>query len=118
MEIIVSESNRLSKILEEFLRFVRPQERRVAAFDVAGNIQEVLDLFRLSDEVSDAHAIEVDVAPALLAALGRPRPDPADHLQRRQERRARDAGRAARSRSRAARTAPGIASSFATPAAG
>ena len=30
MEIIVSESNRLSKILEDFLRFVRPQERRVA----------------------------------------------------------------------------------------
>ncbi|MGE5413043.1 MAG: two-component system sensor histidine kinase NtrB [Syntrophomonadaceae bacterium] len=64
MEIIVSESNRLSKILEEFLRFVRPQERRVAVFDVAGNIQEVLDLFRLSDEVSDAHAIVVDVEPA------------------------------------------------------
>jgi two-component system, NtrC family, sensor histidine kinase PilS len=63
MEIIVSESNRLSKILEEFLRFVRPQERRVAAFDVAGNIQEVLDLFRLSDEVSDAHRIEADVRP-------------------------------------------------------
>jgi len=64
MEIIVSESNRLSKILEEFLRFVRPQERRVAAFDVAGNIQEVLDLFRLSDEVFDAHHIEADVLPA------------------------------------------------------
>ncbi len=63
MEIIVSESNRLSKILEEFLRFVRPQERRVAVFDVAGNIQEVLDLFRLSDEVSDAHAIATDVQP-------------------------------------------------------
>ncbi len=64
MEIIVSESNRLSKILEEFLRFVRPQERRVAVFDVAGNIQEVLDLFRLSDEVSDAHRIVADVQPA------------------------------------------------------
>ncbi len=64
MEIIVSESNRLSKILEEFLRFVRPQERRVAVFDVAGNIQEVLDLFRLSDEVSDVHRIVADVAPA------------------------------------------------------
>ncbi len=63
MEIIVSESNRLSKILEEFLRFVRPQERRVAVFDVAGNIQEVLALFRLSDEVSDAHAIAADVQP-------------------------------------------------------
>ena len=31
--------------------------------DVAGNIQEVLDLFRLSDEVSDAHSIVVDVEP-------------------------------------------------------
>jgi two-component system, NtrC family, sensor histidine kinase PilS len=70
MEIIVSESNRLSKILEEFLRFVRPQERRVAVFDVATSIQEVLALFRLSDEVSDAHRITDDVRPAssLLAA--------------------------------------------------
>jgi two-component system sensor histidine kinase PilS (NtrC family) len=63
MEIIVSESNRLSKILEEFLRFVRPQERRVASFDVAGSIKEVLALFRLSDEVSDAHRIVDDVRP-------------------------------------------------------
>jgi two-component system, NtrC family, sensor histidine kinase PilS len=63
MEIIVSESNRLSKILEDFLRFVRPQERRVADFDVANTVAEVMDLFRLSDEVSDAHRIEVDVAP-------------------------------------------------------
>ena len=63
MEIIVSESNRLSKILEDFLRFVRPQERQVASFDVAQNLSEVMDLFRLSDEVSDAHRIEVDVSP-------------------------------------------------------
>jgi two-component system sensor histidine kinase PilS (NtrC family) len=64
MEIIVSESNRLSKILEDFLRFVRPQERRVADFDVAKTVIEVMDLFRLSDEVSDAHRIEMDVEPA------------------------------------------------------
>jgi two-component system sensor histidine kinase PilS (NtrC family) len=64
MEIIVSESNRLSKILEEFLRFVRPQERRVASFDVAVNIKEVLELFQLSDEISDAHHIEGDVQPS------------------------------------------------------
>jgi two-component system, NtrC family, sensor histidine kinase PilS len=63
MEIIVSESNRLSKILEDFLRFVRPQERRVADFDVATAVTEVMDLFRLSDEVSDAHRIEVQVSP-------------------------------------------------------
>jgi two-component system sensor histidine kinase PilS (NtrC family) len=64
MEIIVSESNRLSGILEEFLRFVRPQERRLANFDVANTISEVMEIFRLSDEVSDAHAIELDVAPS------------------------------------------------------
>jgi two-component system sensor histidine kinase PilS (NtrC family) len=63
MEIIVSESNRLSKILEEFLRFVRPQERRMAWFDVATSIHEVLELFRLSDEISDAHRIVEDVLP-------------------------------------------------------
>jgi two-component system sensor histidine kinase PilS (NtrC family) len=63
MEIIVSESNRLSKILEDFLRFVRPQERQVANFDVAVNLSEVMDLFRHSDEVSDAHQIEIDVSP-------------------------------------------------------
>jgi two-component system sensor histidine kinase PilS (NtrC family) len=63
MEIIVSESNRLSKILGDFLRFVRPQERRVADFDVANTVTEVMDLFKLSDEVSDAHRIEVAVEP-------------------------------------------------------
>src|SRR5262249_45673126 len=63
MEIIVSESNRLSKILADFLRFVRPQEKRVAEFDVARTVSEVMEIFRLSDEVSDAHRIEVDVAP-------------------------------------------------------
>ena len=63
MEIIVSESNRLSRILEDFLRFVRPQERSVAEFDVATAVTEVMDLFRLSDEVSDAHRIEIQVSP-------------------------------------------------------
>jgi two-component system sensor histidine kinase PilS (NtrC family) len=63
MEIIVSESNRLSRFLEDFLRFVRPQERSVAEFDVATAVTEVMDLFRLSDEVSDAHRIEIQVSP-------------------------------------------------------
>jgi two-component system sensor histidine kinase PilS (NtrC family) len=63
MEIIVSESNRLSRILEDFLRFVRPQERSVADFDVATAVTEVMDLFCLSDEVSDAHRIEIRVSP-------------------------------------------------------
>ena len=63
MEIIVSESQRLSKTIEDFLRFVRPQERRVAVFDVAMTVTEVMDLFRLSNEVSGAHQISIDVSP-------------------------------------------------------
>jgi two-component system sensor histidine kinase PilS (NtrC family) len=63
MEIIVSESKRLSKILEDFLRFVRPQERKVTTFDIARTVTEVMDLFRLSDEISDAHRIAADVSP-------------------------------------------------------
>jgi signal transduction histidine kinase len=43
---------------------VRPHERRVAVFDVAKTISEVMEIFRLSDEVSDAHSIELDVRPA------------------------------------------------------
>jgi two-component system sensor histidine kinase PilS (NtrC family) len=70
MEIIVSESNRLSGILEEFLRFVRPQERRVAVFDVGATVSEVMEIFRLSDEISDAHEIEVDVSPATSSLSG------------------------------------------------
>jgi two-component system sensor histidine kinase PilS (NtrC family) len=63
MEIIVSESQRLSKTIEDFLRFVRPQERRVAVLDVARTVSEVMELFRLSSEVSDAHQIVIDVSP-------------------------------------------------------
>jgi two-component system sensor histidine kinase PilS (NtrC family) len=63
MEIIVSESHRLSKTIEDFLRFVKPQERRVAVFDVAMTVTEVMDLFRLSNEVSNAHQISIDVSP-------------------------------------------------------
>lgn len=72
MEIIVSESKRLSKILEDFLRFVRPQERKVALFDVARTVAEVMDLFRLSDEVSDAHQITADVSPVSSMLTGDP----------------------------------------------
>jgi two-component system, NtrC family, sensor histidine kinase PilS len=63
MEIIVSESQRLSKTIEDFLRFVKPQERHVATFDVAMTVTEVMELFRLSSEVSQTHEIAVDVSP-------------------------------------------------------
>src|SRR5215471_2038739 len=64
MEIIVSESQRLSKTIEDFLRFVRPQERCVAVMDVAQTISEVMELFRRSSEISDAHQIVIDVSPS------------------------------------------------------
>ena len=118
MEIIVSESNRLSKILEDFLRFVRPQERRVAHFDVARTSSRSWSSSGSPTRSPTRTTIEGDVRAAGSLLVGRPRPDPADLLERREERAARDARRRHADASRAARTAPGIASSSSTPAAG
>ncbi|MEO8035940.1 MAG: histidine kinase dimerization/phospho-acceptor domain-containing protein, partial [Acidobacteriota bacterium] len=44
MSIVLKESERLNKTIAEFLRFVRPQERRPHAFDIAASVAETLDL--------------------------------------------------------------------------
>ena len=35
MSIVLKESDRLNKSIADFLRFVRPQEKMAAAFDIA-----------------------------------------------------------------------------------
>jgi two-component system sensor histidine kinase PilS (NtrC family) len=91
MEIIVSESNRLSKTLAEFLSFVRPQERRVEEFDVAQAVAEVMEIPALRRDLRRAPDRGGGGSP-LVDPVGGPRPAPADHLQRREERGPRDDG--------------------------
>ena len=63
MGIVVSESQRLASILEDFLRYVRPRERAVEPVDAPAALRDVLTLLSHSDEVSPQHDVMLDLAP-------------------------------------------------------
>jgi two-component system sensor histidine kinase PilS (NtrC family) len=63
MEIVVTESQRLARILEEFLRYVGPRERAVESVDAPAALRDVLTLLQHSDEVSPEHTIDVALEP-------------------------------------------------------
>jgi two-component system sensor histidine kinase PilS (NtrC family) len=70
MSIILKESERLNKSIADFLRFVKPQEKRPAEFDIAGSLAETLDLLRNSPELGKSHTIERDIAPPSYTIVG------------------------------------------------
>jgi len=70
MEIILRESERLNKSIADFLRFVKPQEKRPAEFDIAASLSETLDLLTNSPELSPAHTIERQIAPQSYTIVG------------------------------------------------
>ena len=63
MGIVVSESQRLAHILEDFLRYVRPRERSVEPVNAPSALRDVLTLLSHSDEVSPQHDVHLDLAP-------------------------------------------------------
>jgi two-component system sensor histidine kinase PilS (NtrC family) len=72
LEIIMAESKRLSKTLEDFLRYARPSKPRRETFDVAGSLSEAMDLFSHSDEVHEGHRLSLDITPARSLLSGDP----------------------------------------------
>jgi two-component system sensor histidine kinase PilS (NtrC family) len=70
MSIILKESDRLNKTIAEFLRFVRPQEKRTAEFDIAATLCETLELMTNSPELRADHQIEQHIAPASFTLVG------------------------------------------------
>jgi two-component system sensor histidine kinase PilS (NtrC family) len=70
MSIILKESERLNKTIADFLRFVRPQEKRPAEFDIAASLGETLDLLRNSAEVTARIAIEDEIVPPSYTMVG------------------------------------------------
>jgi len=70
MSIILRESERLNKSIADFLRFVKPQEKRPAEFDIAASLSETLDLLSNSAELSPAHTIERQIAPQSYTIVG------------------------------------------------
>ncbi|MGZ8832589.1 MAG: two-component system sensor histidine kinase NtrB [Thermoanaerobaculia bacterium] len=70
MTIVLRESERLNKTIAEFLRFVRPQEKRTAEFDIAASISETLDLLANSAELRKDHSILREINPPSFTILG------------------------------------------------
>ena len=71
VEIIVTESRRLSKILEDFLHYARPRPQKNVVFDVGATLSQAMDLFSHSDEVADHHLLNLQVESAI-SVLGDP----------------------------------------------
>jgi two-component system sensor histidine kinase PilS (NtrC family) len=63
MEIVVQESHRLSSILEDFLKYVRPREQAIETVDAASALRDVVTLLTHSDELSDRHRVRLDLEP-------------------------------------------------------
>jgi len=70
MSIILKESDRLNKSIADFLRFVKPQEKRAAEFDIAASLGETLELLRNSPELTAGHAVEDAILPASYLIVG------------------------------------------------
>ena len=70
MSIILKESERLNKSIADFLRFVKPQEKRPAEFDIAASLSETLDLLANSPELHADHRIERRVVPPSYTVVG------------------------------------------------
>jgi two-component system sensor histidine kinase PilS (NtrC family) len=70
MSIILKESERLNKSIADFLRFVRPQDRRPTAFDIAASLSETLDLLANSPELRADHRIERQISPPAFTIVG------------------------------------------------
>jgi len=70
MSIVLKESERLNKSISDFLRFVRPQEKRALEYDVAANLSETLDLLQNSPELHRNHEIRRDIDPPSFHLVG------------------------------------------------
>ncbi|HEU4523288.1 MAG TPA: ATP-binding protein [Thermoanaerobaculia bacterium] len=69
MSIVLKESERLNKTIADFLRFVRPQEKRAAEFDIAANLSETLDLLANSPEL-EKHDVRREIDPPSFHLVG------------------------------------------------
>ncbi len=70
MTIVLRESERLNKTIAEFLRFVRPQEKRAVEFDIAASLSETLDLLTNSVELRKDHEIRREINPPSFTIVG------------------------------------------------
>ena len=61
MEIILRESDRLNKIVADYLNYARPRPAELNNVDISGLVADTFKLLRNSDELSAGHVLEADL---------------------------------------------------------
>ncbi len=61
MEIILRESDRLNRIITDYLTYARPRASALASVDVGDLLRETFTLLRHSDEMRENHSLEADL---------------------------------------------------------
>src|SRR5213078_4444035 len=61
MEIILRESDRLNKIVADYLNYARPRPAELKNVDIRAAISDTLKLLRNSDELTDGHSLDEDL---------------------------------------------------------
>ncbi len=61
MEIIMRESDRLNKIVADYLNYARPRPAELKNVDIKTLIADTFKLLRNSDEIIDTHVLELDL---------------------------------------------------------
>jgi two-component system, NtrC family, sensor histidine kinase PilS len=61
MEIILRESDRLNKIVADYLNYARPRPAELKNVDVSALVADTFKLLRNSDEIVDGHILEEDL---------------------------------------------------------
>jgi two-component system, NtrC family, sensor histidine kinase PilS len=69
MEIVLRESDRLNRIITDFLTYARPRQVALAETDLREPLRETFALLRHSPETLNGHALEEDLPPEPLVAL-------------------------------------------------
>ena len=72
MEIILRESDRLNKIVSDYLNYARPRPAEMKEVDVCALISETLKLLRNSPELSDGHSLNEELPREPLIVKGDP----------------------------------------------
>jgi two-component system sensor histidine kinase PilS (NtrC family) len=72
MEIILRESDRLNKIVADYLNYARPRPAELKNVDIRGVVSDTLRLLRNSPEILGTHKLEEDLPPRLAIVSGDP----------------------------------------------
>jgi two-component system sensor histidine kinase PilS (NtrC family) len=69
MDIVLSESDRLNRIITDFLTYARPRKFSLAECDLREPLRETFALLRHSPELLDGHRLEEDLPDEPLLAM-------------------------------------------------